>query len=217
MPKRRNFSSERFRLFLCIPHALTAHPNHRERGCGDVRQTGAGGVCRLAAGICGGAVPVVSAGAAPRLCCTGGSAEHSHITAARPAGKLLRCAGAAAHWSRGALAGGMLSRAGQLRPPVCLHRCRRAGAFVPQPQPCGTLFAGGKLRPRSPWADRLSRRSAVCRSAAVSASAGLSGWYRPRRCRAGKGAGRRTFRHRGEQQPCLRRDGAGYAAHRRNG
>ena len=65
MPKRRNFSSERFRLFLCIPRAPAAHPNHRERGRGDVWQTGIGGVCRLAAGICGGAVPVVSAGAAP--------------------------------------------------------------------------------------------------------------------------------------------------------
>ena len=175
MPERRNFSSERFRLFLCIPHALTAHPNHMERGRRDVRQTGIGGVCRLAAGICGGAVPVVSAGAAPRLCCAGGSAEHGHSAVARPAGQLLRCAGAAAHWSRGALAGGVLSRAGKLRPPVCLHRCRRAGAFVPQPQPCCAVFTGGKLRPRPPWADRLSYRPAVCGGAAVSAFAGLSG------------------------------------------
>ena len=118
-------------FFLCIPRAPAAHPNHRERGRGDVRQTGIGGVCRLAAGVCGGAVPVVSAGAASRLCCAGGSAEHGHPAVARPAGQLLRCAGAAAHWSRGALAGGVLSRAGQLRPAVCLHRCRRAGAFVP--------------------------------------------------------------------------------------
>ena len=62
-----------------------------------------------------------------------------------------------------------------------------------------------------------ARLSAVCGGAAVSAFTGLSRWYRPRRCRAGKGAGRCTFRHRGAQQPCLRRDGAGYAGHRRNG
>ena len=58
---------------------------------------------------------------------------------------------------------------------VCLHRCRRAGAFVPQPQPCCAVFTGGKLRPRPPWADRLSYRPAVCGGAAVSAFAGLSG------------------------------------------
>ena len=34
---------------------------------------------------------------------------------------------------------------GQLRPPVCLHRCRRTGAFVPQPQPRCAVFAGCKL------------------------------------------------------------------------
>ena len=86
-------------FFLCIPRTSAAHPNHRERGRGDVRQTGIDGVCRLAAGVCGGAVPVVSAGAAPRLCCTGGSAEHGHPAVVRPAGQLLRCAGAAAHRS----------------------------------------------------------------------------------------------------------------------
>ena len=161
-------------------------------------------------------MPVVSADAAPRLCRAGGGAEHGHPAAARPAGQLLRCTGAAAHRVRGALAGGVFSRAGQLRPAVCLHRCRRAGAFVPQPQPRRTIFAGGELRPRPPWTDRLSHRPAVCRSAAVSASAGLSGWHRSRRCRAGKGIGRRAFRHRGAQQPCLRRHSAGYAAHRRD-
>ncbi len=86
-------------FFLCIPRTPAAHPNHRERGRGDVRQTGIDGVCRLAAGVCGGAVPVVSAGAAPRLCCAGGGAECGHPAAARPAGQLLRCTGAAAHRS----------------------------------------------------------------------------------------------------------------------
>ena len=37
------------------------------------------------------------------------------------------------------------------------------------------FFTGGKLRPRPPWADRLSYRPAVCGGAAVSAFAGLSG------------------------------------------
>ncbi len=86
--------------------------------------------------------------------------------------------------------------------------------FVPQPQPRRPVFAGGELRPHPSWPDRLPHRPAVCRSAAVSAPAGLSGRHGSWRCRAGKGAGRCTFRHRGAQQSCLRRDGAGYAAHR---
>ena len=125
--------------------------------------------------LCRSAVQAVLFGVPHGLCSPCGGTEHGHAGTASPARRLLRLHGPATHRAGKTLDGSLLPGAGKLYPPVRLHRHRRTGTAVPQPQPGGSISRGGGPGHDGAGHSMLCGVPAVCSRTAVPAAAGVSG------------------------------------------